>query len=138
MYDMGGPNTQDPEVGFYEYPGNMTEEAEWLWGYPDEVMVALAGTGTEGDPGSETTLNHVLTSIGLIDDVVVGDVMDTKEDYLCYEYEQLTDQNEHGEAPPIEDDWRRRRRRDAVKAFRRSADSRRRRQILDEMARRKS
>ena len=87
LYDIGGPNQQDPAIGFYEYPGNMSEEAELYWGYPDEVEIALAPSGQDGDLGNETTLNHVLSTLGVIEDAVVGDIMDIRNDYLCYEYE---------------------------------------------------
>ena len=87
LFDISGPNLQDPAIGFYEIYGNMSEEAEWLWGYPNEVMSAFMPSGQEGDPGNDTTLNHVLSSLGIAEEVAVGDVMDIRDDYLCYEYE---------------------------------------------------
>ena len=45
-----------------------------------------AAGSVPGDPGEETTLGHVLTTYGMVDDITVGDVMDTTGGYLCYEY----------------------------------------------------
>ncbi|VUC32084.1 unnamed protein product [Clonostachys rosea] len=39
-----------------------------------------------GDPGNITTLSHVLSSLGVVPDVTILDVMDIGSDYLCYEY----------------------------------------------------
>ncbi|KAK1751191.1 hypothetical protein QBC47DRAFT_85536 [Echria macrotheca] len=41
-----------------------------------------------GDPGNTTTLNHKLQMLGLTQDRTVGQVMNTKGGYLCYEYDQ--------------------------------------------------
>ncbi|PKS12625.1 hypothetical protein jhhlp_000833 [Lomentospora prolificans] len=39
-----------------------------------------------GDPGNETTLNHVLNLFGLVPDVTIREVMDIAGGLLCYEY----------------------------------------------------
>lgn len=43
-------------------------------------------TGADGDPGTETTLGHVLNMYGNGPNVTIGEVMDIQGDYLCYEY----------------------------------------------------
>ncbi|CAJ2507370.1 Uu.00g085560.m01.CDS01 [Anthostomella pinea] len=42
---------------------------------------------TMGDPGSEVTLTHQLTSYGILPDLTIADIMDTKNSYLCYAYD---------------------------------------------------
>ena len=43
-------------------------------------------TGAAGDPGTTTTLNHVLDMKGNSPNRTIGDVMDIAGDVLCYEY----------------------------------------------------
>ncbi|KAL8366403.1 hypothetical protein RB595_004940 [Gaeumannomyces hyphopodioides] len=45
-----------------------------------------APTGADGDPGTETTLGHVLNMFGNSPNKTVADVLDIQGDYLCYEY----------------------------------------------------
>ena len=40
----------------------------------------------EGDPGDETTLNHIISMYGVVENMKIADVMDIKGDALCYEY----------------------------------------------------
>ena len=40
----------------------------------------------EGDPGSETTLDHVLNMFGVYRNATIGEVMDIGGGLLCYEY----------------------------------------------------
>ncbi|KAL2108613.1 hypothetical protein VUR80DRAFT_3574 [Thermomyces stellatus] len=84
-YDIGGPNAQTSDVGFPEVPGNMEEENEKVFGEMNEEQKRFAHAGTEGDGGGEMTLRHVLTTLGVIPDITVEDVMDTRGGYLCYE-----------------------------------------------------
>ena len=85
-YDVGGPNTQTWEVGFPEVPGNMDEEDETVFSSMNEEQRRLQDPGTRGDEGDEVTLSHVLTTLGILPEIVVEDVMDTRGGYLCYEY----------------------------------------------------
>lgn len=101
LTDMGGRNIQDEFEGFPEFPGNDGEfpgedfrpptggfpggggfpppEAmtppEW---WPEQIP--------EGDPGEETTLDHILNMFGVIPNATIGEVMDIGGDLLCYEY----------------------------------------------------
>lgn len=85
LYDVSGPNTQDPEIGFPEFPGSIEDEAA-LWGVPSEEQTARMPSGQEGDDGDETTLNHIMSTLGIIPNATIRDVMDTTAGYLCYEY----------------------------------------------------
>lgn len=85
-HDIAGPNTQGFDVGFPEVPGNMDEENEAIFGEMIEEQKRWEDSGTRGDDGGEVTLSHVLTSLGVVPDVEVGEVMDTRGEYLCYEY----------------------------------------------------
>ena len=86
LYAISGPNYQSPEVGFPEYPGVMDEEDATIFGSPGEEIRRLQQLGKNGDPGNETTLEHILTTLGVIPDATINDVMDTRGGYLCYEY----------------------------------------------------
>jgi tyrosinase len=85
LTDIGGLNAQDPAVGFSEFPGD-TEEESKMWGHPTAEMIAVTPDPEAGDGGKNITLNHVLSSLGIIADATVADIMDTKGGYLCYEY----------------------------------------------------
>lgn len=85
-HDIAGPNTQGFDVGFPEVPGNKDEENEAVFGEMREEQRRWEDSGTRGNDGGEVTLTHVLTSLGVIPDVEVGEVMDTRTEYLCYEY----------------------------------------------------
>lgn len=87
LLDIGGPNAQDPATGFTEFPGGVEEEAK-MWGKPTPEMAALSPNPQAGDGGPTTTLNHVLTSFGILPDVTIKDIMDTKGSYLCYVYKE--------------------------------------------------
>ena len=88
LSDMNGPNAQSPEVGFIEFPGGIAEEAaQQGWGSPSQGMLAITPDPKNGDDGgNETTLNHVMSSLGIIPDATVRDVMDIQGGYLCYQY----------------------------------------------------
>jgi tyrosinase len=43
-------------------------------------------TGADGDPGTTTTLGHVLNIYGLLQNKTIGDVMDIQGSFLCYTY----------------------------------------------------
>jgi hypothetical protein len=43
-------------------------------------------TGADGDPGTTTTLGHVLNTYGNMPNMTIADVLDIQGDYLCYEY----------------------------------------------------
>lgn len=85
LKDISGLNAQDPDVGFSEFPGGMEEESK-MWGHPSEELLAVTPDPQAGDDGPEITLNHIMSSLGIIPDATVADVMDTTGGYLCYEY----------------------------------------------------
>ena len=43
-------------------------------------------TGAAGDPGTTTTLNHVLNMYGETANRTIADVMDIQSGFLCYDY----------------------------------------------------
>ncbi|SPO07087.1 uncharacterized protein DNG_09781 [Cephalotrichum gorgonifer] len=49
---------------------------------PPEWLVQVP----EGDPGDETTLDHILNMFGIIPNATIGEVMDIAGGLLCYEY----------------------------------------------------
>jgi len=49
-------------------------------------MLAVTPDPQAGDGGPNTTLSHVLTSLGVLPDVTIRDIMNTKDSYLCYVY----------------------------------------------------
>jgi len=87
LTDMSGPNAQDPATGFIEFP-NMggIEGQSKMWGKPTAEMKAVTPNPQSGDNGTVTTLNHVLTSLGIIPDTTIKEIMDIRGGYLCYEY----------------------------------------------------
>lgn len=72
LTEIGGRNTPDPE---------------WLatpphnWSFPSAAFVDYSG-----DPGNITTLNHTLWMGNVIPNITAGEVMDTKNYPLCFEY----------------------------------------------------
>jgi len=85
LLDISGPNMQDPATGFLEFSGGIEEESK-MWGKPTDAIKAVTPNPQVGDGGPTMTLNHVMGSLGIIPDITVRDVMDTKGGYLCYEY----------------------------------------------------
>ena len=85
LQDISGPNNMDPAIGFIEFPGSQEEESV-MWGKPSPAMLAVTPNPQAGDKGPNTTLDHVLSSLGIIPDVKIRDIMNTKGGYLCYEY----------------------------------------------------
>jgi tyrosinase len=85
LAEIAGLNAQDPAIGFSEFPGDMETESE-MWGHPTPEMLAVTPDPEAGDAGKEITLGHVLSSLGIIPDATVADVMDIQGGYLCYEY----------------------------------------------------
>lgn len=85
LEEMGSNNAQDPTIGFIEFPGGVEQESR-MWGKPGPELLDVMPDPKNGDNGSMLTLNHVMTSLGIIPDAIVKDVMDTKGGYLCYEY----------------------------------------------------
>lgn len=60
----------------------------WVWqdkkpGRKDNVT----GCATPGEPCTQMTMNTTLSSMGIRPDVTVGDVLDTKNSWLCYTYD---------------------------------------------------
>ena len=43
-------------------------------------------TGAPGDPGTETTLEHILNMYGELPNKTIADVMDIQSGFLCYDY----------------------------------------------------
>ncbi|KAL2172359.1 hypothetical protein VTG60DRAFT_6198 [Thermothelomyces hinnuleus] len=84
--EISGPNAQDPDVDFNEIPGDMEEESKILWGKPGLELLAVTPDRQFGDGGPDLTLNHVMSSLGIIPNATVADVMDARGGFLCYEY----------------------------------------------------
>ncbi|KAK4151976.1 hypothetical protein C8A00DRAFT_35346 [Chaetomidium leptoderma] len=57
-----------------------------ILGFPTRPSDVPKPTGADGDPGTITTLGHVLNMYGNMPNKTVADVMDIQGDYLCYEY----------------------------------------------------
>jgi len=55
-------------------------------GFPPRPSNIPKPTGAAGDPGTTTTLSHVLDMKGNSPSRTIGDVMDISGDFLCYEY----------------------------------------------------
>lgn len=85
LKEIGGLNAQDPAVGFSEFPGGMEQESS-MWGTPTPEILAVTPDPTSGDDGDTLTLEHVMSSLGIIPNATVADVMDIQGGYLCYEY----------------------------------------------------
>jgi tyrosinase len=86
LKEINGLNAQDPAVGFLEFAGDMKEESK-MWGHPTAAIKAVTPDPTNGDNGSnQTTLGHILTTLGIIPDTPLESVMDIQGGYLCYEY----------------------------------------------------
>lgn len=88
LTDMNGPNAQSPDIGFIEFPGGIAQEAvDQRWGSPSAGLLAITPDPTNGDNGGNvTTLNHVMSSLGIIPDATIRDVMNIQGGYLCYQY----------------------------------------------------
>jgi tyrosinase len=71
LTEMSGPNVmpRDKESFFIPRPSSIPRP-----------------TGADGDPGTTTTLKHVLNMYGNGPNRTIADVMDTRGDVLCYEY----------------------------------------------------
>jgi tyrosinase len=58
-----------------------------VWQNADPARVSEVGGNTVADgSGPQLDLSFVLTSMGLRDDVTVGDVIDSQGGHLCYQY----------------------------------------------------
>jgi len=58
------------------------------WGHPGPEILVIAPDPMAGDNGGKNiTLGHVLSSLPLIPDATVRDVMDIQGGYLCYDYQ---------------------------------------------------
>lgn len=78
LYDISGSNYQPENTTLFDIPGGNGGKL---------------GNGSHpapppytGDPGNITTLIHSLSTLGIIPNATVGDVMDIGGGYLCYEY----------------------------------------------------
>jgi tyrosinase len=85
LKEISGLNAQDPAVGFSEFSGGMEAESA-MWGKPTAAIVAVTPNPQSGDGGPTLTLGHIMSSLGIIPNATVADVMDIKGGYLCYEY----------------------------------------------------
>ncbi|KAG8169670.1 hypothetical protein KVR01_000415 [Diaporthe batatas] len=70
LTDMSGPLIP---------PENIMRENRWL--YPSAAYLDY-----DGNPGNDTTLNHVLWMGGIIPNHTIAEVMDLKGDLICAEY----------------------------------------------------
>jgi tyrosinase len=59
-------------------------------GYNAGMLTRLSGsskpTGAAGDPGTTTTVGHVLNMYGNSPNKTIADVLDIQGAFLCYEY----------------------------------------------------
>ncbi|KAK1826982.1 hypothetical protein QBC39DRAFT_267962 [Podospora conica] len=85
LKEISGLNAQDPAVGFSEFSGGMEAESA-MWGKPTAAILAVTPNPQSGDGGPTITLGHIMSSLGIIPNATVADVMDIKGGYLCYEY----------------------------------------------------
>src|SRR5690348_16283776 len=85
LKEIGGINVQDPAVGFSEFSGGMEAESA-MWGKPSKEILAVTPDPQSGDGGGTLTLNHIMSSLGIIPNATVAEVMDIKGGYLWYEY----------------------------------------------------
>jgi tyrosinase len=58
-----------------------------MWGTPSAAQLAITPNPQFGDNGPNMTLGHVLSSLDIIPNATVADIMDTQGGYLCYVYE---------------------------------------------------
>ncbi|KAF2728831.1 Di-copper centre-containing protein [Polyplosphaeria fusca] len=54
--------------------------------FPPRPNTIPKPTGAAGDPGTQTTMTHILNMYGNSPNVTIADVMDIGNDLLCYEY----------------------------------------------------
>lgn len=59
---------------------------EWEAIFPPRPSHIPKPTGADGDPGTETTLTHVLNMYGNGPNRTIAEVMDIGNAILCYEY----------------------------------------------------
>jgi len=85
LTEIGGLNTQDPARGFWEFSGTQESQSS-MWGKPSAAQLAITPNPQLGDGGPNMTLNHSLSSLGIIPNATVADIMDTQGGYLCYVY----------------------------------------------------
>jgi tyrosinase len=110
LVDITGRNTGSPFAGFPGFngtfppfngtfppfggpPGDGNCTGFGFPGGPGGFPGFPPGTGelemtvqSDGDPGNETTLGHVLTVYGIVPNVTIKDVMNIQGETLCYEY----------------------------------------------------
>ncbi|KAK1827430.1 hypothetical protein QBC39DRAFT_314872 [Podospora conica] len=61
-------------------------QADRLPGFPARPGNIPKPTGADGDPGTETTMGHVLNMFGNGPNKTIADVMDIQGEFLCFEY----------------------------------------------------
>ncbi|KAL2160796.1 hypothetical protein VTH06DRAFT_993 [Thermothelomyces fergusii] len=72
--------------------GGTNVAPDGLPGFPTRPSNIPKPTGADGDPGTITTLGHVLNMYGNMPNATVGDVLDIQGDFLCYEYVEPEDE----------------------------------------------
>jgi len=99
-FNLGFPGDEDlidwddvdwDNIGFPSLPGSDGGDFEMPPGLflpPDAMRPPKDAEPQDpkGDPGDETTLNHVLNMFGLIPEATIREVMDISGGLLCYEY----------------------------------------------------
>jgi tyrosinase len=80
LYAIGGPNIKD-----VNRPAPVPEEMTAASKRTARQSHARS-VGSFGDSGNLTTLNHQISLLGLFPDVVAEDVMDIRNEMLCYTY----------------------------------------------------
>lgn len=92
--EITGRNVQDPCGGFGGgIPWTGPNDTSPFPGWPNGTIPGCGNDTTPvipqslpGDPGNVTTMNHVLNMFGIVPNSTVGDVLDIRNDFLCYEY----------------------------------------------------
>jgi hypothetical protein len=69
-------------------PANLSLSKPFRYASTDGCLGIIRPTPSElpGDPGNETTLNHVLDVKGVIPNRTIAEMMDIRKMPLCYEY----------------------------------------------------
>lgn len=94
LYAIGGPNVKDPNRPAPIPEGGMPSQNGASPALPGKRGMEghhharrhSVGRRAAGDAGNQTTLAHGISLFDLLPDVTAEDVMDVRNELLCYEY----------------------------------------------------